>query len=108
MPAKSSLPTRRVFLASSAAAGASSVIPAAVRAASEGNAIRSFRIDIPEEALVDLRRRISATRWPFTPTLATARSFNIRSYLSPTCVSFSNLTCPSNATAPFCSHGESR
>jgi pimeloyl-ACP methyl ester carboxylesterase len=26
--------------------------------------IRPFRVDIPEEALVDLRRRIAATRWP--------------------------------------------
>jgi pimeloyl-ACP methyl ester carboxylesterase len=26
--------------------------------------IRSFRVDMPEEAIADLRRRISATRWP--------------------------------------------
>ena len=26
--------------------------------------IRSFRADIPEEAIADLRRRIAATRWP--------------------------------------------
>src|SRR3954447_14289903 len=26
--------------------------------------VRPFRIDVPEEALVDLRRRIAATRWP--------------------------------------------
>jgi hypothetical protein len=26
-------------------------------------AIRPFRIDVPEEDLVDLRRRIAATRW---------------------------------------------
>ena len=25
--------------------------------------IRPFRIDVPEEELVDLRRRIAATRW---------------------------------------------
>ena len=30
----------------------------------EDNAIRPFRINVPEEALVDLRRRIAATRWP--------------------------------------------
>ena len=29
-----------------------------------GQAIRPFHVDIPEEALVDLRRRIDATRWP--------------------------------------------
>src|SRR5205085_12269023 len=28
------------------------------------DAIRPFRIKIPEEALVDLRRRIAATKWP--------------------------------------------
>jgi pimeloyl-ACP methyl ester carboxylesterase len=26
--------------------------------------LRPFRVDVPEEALVDLRKRISATRWP--------------------------------------------
>ena len=28
------------------------------------NEIRPFRVDIPDEALEDLRRRIAATRWP--------------------------------------------
>jgi hypothetical protein len=27
-------------------------------------AIRPFRIDVPEEEVVELRRRIAATRWP--------------------------------------------
>ena len=26
--------------------------------------VRSFRIDVPEEDLLDLRRRIAETRWP--------------------------------------------
>lgn len=30
----------------------------------EGNSIRPFHINIPEEALIDLRRRILATHWP--------------------------------------------
>src|SRR5215204_4399344 len=30
----------------------------------EGVAARPFRIDVPEEDLADLRRRILATRWP--------------------------------------------
>src|SRR5215217_6261875 len=30
----------------------------------EESAVRPFRIDVPEEELVDLRRRILATRWP--------------------------------------------
>src|SRR5918999_1805970 len=32
-------------------------------------AIRPFRVDVPEEQLVDLRRRISATRWPDRETV---------------------------------------
>ena len=28
------------------------------------NEIRPFRVDIPDEALEDLRRRIAAVRWP--------------------------------------------
>ena len=32
--------------------------------AGEEAAVRPFRIDVPEEDLVDLRRRIAATRWP--------------------------------------------
>jgi hypothetical protein len=30
----------------------------------EERAVRDFHIDVPEEELVDLRRRILATRWP--------------------------------------------
>jgi pimeloyl-ACP methyl ester carboxylesterase len=33
-------------------------------ATAEATAIRPFRIDVPEEQLADLRRRIAATRWP--------------------------------------------
>ncbi|MFW3168401.1 epoxide hydrolase family protein [Geodermatophilus sp. CPCC 206100] len=29
-----------------------------------GSAIRPFRVEVPEEALTDLRRRLAATRWP--------------------------------------------
>jgi pimeloyl-ACP methyl ester carboxylesterase len=36
----------------------------------EGNAIRPFRVNIPEAALVELRRRIAATRWPEKETVA--------------------------------------
>ena len=62
-------PTRRSLLAISAAAGAFSLLPATARAADEDNAIRPFRINVPEEALVDLRRRIAATRWPDRETV---------------------------------------
>jgi pimeloyl-ACP methyl ester carboxylesterase len=37
--------------------------------AAEGTAIRPFVIDVPEEELVDLRRRIAATRWPDKETV---------------------------------------
>jgi hypothetical protein len=36
----------------------------------EGAAVRPFRIDVPEEDLVDLRRRIAATRWPDKETVS--------------------------------------
>ena len=64
----SSSPTRRGFLAASAAAGAFSLI-SAPRTAAADNAIRHSRIDVPEEALVDLRRRVMATRWPEQETV---------------------------------------
>ncbi len=35
-------------------------------------AVRTFRINVPEEALADLRRRISATKWPDKETVADA------------------------------------
>jgi Epoxide hydrolase N terminus len=39
--------------------------------------IRSFQIEIPEEQLDDLRRRIAATRWP-SKELVTDRSQGVR------------------------------
>jgi pimeloyl-ACP methyl ester carboxylesterase len=36
----------------------------------EGVTIRPFRIDVPEEDLLDLRRRIAATQWPEKETVA--------------------------------------
>jgi pimeloyl-ACP methyl ester carboxylesterase len=38
----------------------------------EDTSIRVFRIDIPEAALVDLRRRIAATKWPSQETVPDA------------------------------------
>jgi pimeloyl-ACP methyl ester carboxylesterase len=37
--------------------------------AAEANTIRPFQIDVPEEELADLRRRIAATRWPEKETV---------------------------------------
>jgi pimeloyl-ACP methyl ester carboxylesterase len=65
-------PTRRELLVAAAAAGASSTLARAASAtsgASEGDAIRPFRVDVPEDALVDLRRRIAMTRWPDKETV---------------------------------------
>jgi pimeloyl-ACP methyl ester carboxylesterase len=64
-----------VLLATSAAAAgliptALAAQPATARTAAEDTAIRPFRADIPEEALVELRRRIAATRWPDQETVA--------------------------------------
>jgi len=63
-------PTRRALLATSAAAGVASVFPRYSAAAPASDAIRPFRVDVPEEQLVDLRRRISTTRWPDRETVA--------------------------------------
>jgi pimeloyl-ACP methyl ester carboxylesterase len=65
-------PTRRGALATSAAAAAASLLPERLAAAPDAingatsmtDAIRPFRVDIPDELLVDLRRRLAATRWP--------------------------------------------
>jgi pimeloyl-ACP methyl ester carboxylesterase len=61
-------PDRRELLSAAAVGIAAASAPglfipsAASAAASEE--IRPFRVDVPEEALVDLRRRLAATRWP--------------------------------------------
>ena len=63
-------PTRRALLAASAAAGVVSLLPNALAAAADDNAVRPFKVNIPPEALTDLRRRITATRWPDKETVA--------------------------------------
>jgi pimeloyl-ACP methyl ester carboxylesterase len=64
---------RRKLLAGAAvglaAAGAASVIPLHPVVAAADDAIRPFRINVPEEALADLRRRLAATRWPDKETV---------------------------------------
>src|SRR5829696_8807364 len=74
-----SSPTRRDVLATTAAASAAvglaasaapgATAPGSPSTAEEDNAIRPFHINVPEEALVDLRRRINATRWPERETV---------------------------------------
>jgi hypothetical protein len=62
-------PSRRTLLAATAAGTFSLAAGTAARAVqtNEGagdSAIRPFRVEVPQEALVDLRRRINATKWP--------------------------------------------
>ncbi len=52
-----------------AVAGAASLLPADLAIAAQGDAIRPFRFNAPEEQLDDLRRRIAATRWPDRETV---------------------------------------
>jgi pimeloyl-ACP methyl ester carboxylesterase len=51
--------------------------PAEPRAVAEDTTIRPFRVDIPDQALDDLRRRIAATRWP-SRELVTDRSQGVQ------------------------------
>ena len=69
MSAKPPSPDRRKVLAASAAAAASSLLPAQPRAATISDAIRPFNIDVSQDELVELRRRILATRWPERETV---------------------------------------
>jgi pimeloyl-ACP methyl ester carboxylesterase len=70
-------PTRRSVLATSAAVAAVSLLPEYLAASPDAikgvrsmtDVIRPFRIDVPDEALVDLRRRIRETRWPERETV---------------------------------------
>jgi pimeloyl-ACP methyl ester carboxylesterase len=51
-----------------AVAGAS-LFPSQLAAAYASDAIRPFRVNVPEDQLVDLRRRIGAVRWPDQETV---------------------------------------
>src|ERR1700726_1496635 len=69
MSATSSSLDRREFLASSAAVGVSSLLATSARAAAGDGSIRPFHVNIPQDQLVDLRRRVLATRWPDRETV---------------------------------------
>jgi pimeloyl-ACP methyl ester carboxylesterase len=64
---------RRQFLGTAAmgiaAGGAYSLLPARAAAATDGNAIRPFHVSFAEADLVDLRRRVMATRMPDKETV---------------------------------------
>jgi pimeloyl-ACP methyl ester carboxylesterase len=78
MPIDPSSPTRRKFLANSALATSSAILVSGgalnflagnEAAAAAPGSIRPFQVNVPEEALVDMRRRILATRWPDQETV---------------------------------------
>jgi pimeloyl-ACP methyl ester carboxylesterase len=62
-------PTRRDLLVTTAAVGVAGLVPGTLHAMAAVAPIRPFRIQVPEEALVDLRKRIAATRWPDRETV---------------------------------------
>lgn len=86
MPVQPPKTTRRGFIVTSATVGAASFLPIQIVAAagdqsqpSDGKgsptgsqAIRPFHINFPDKALVDLRQRIRATRWPERETVTDA------------------------------------
>ena len=50
---------------------------------SDQTTVRPFRVEVPEEDLVELRRRIAATRWPSTGSLLTMAVGRGRSAVPP-------------------------
>src|SRR5580704_17311672 len=63
---------RRSFLVGSAAVGVSGLFATEAHAAADTAAIRPFRVNVPQEQIVDLRRRIAAANWPERETVADA------------------------------------
>ncbi|MCC8937713.1 epoxide hydrolase [Bradyrhizobium sp. Arg68] len=65
---------RRSILAGIAAgvavAGVASLLPEHSASGAEGDGIRPFKVQVPEDQLADLRRRLAATRWPDKETVA--------------------------------------
>jgi pimeloyl-ACP methyl ester carboxylesterase len=75
-------PSRRSFLATAAAVSAAGLLPGKLLAetaskkvnttnsqSTDSNAIRPFRVQISDQAITDLRRRIAETRWPDRETV---------------------------------------
>jgi pimeloyl-ACP methyl ester carboxylesterase len=67
---------RRRFVGTAATglaiAGAYSLLPQPLRAATGTEAIRPFKVSFPDKDLADLRRRIAATKWPARENVADA------------------------------------
>src|SRR5687767_2335191 len=71
MSDRSPSPSRRDLLATAAAAGAVGLLagyPGAI-AGEAADALRPFSVHVPEADIVDMRRRIAATRWPDRETV---------------------------------------
>ena len=68
------LQDRRQFLGTAAmgivSASAAGLLPIYPASAAKDDAIRPFRVNIPKDELVDLRKRVLATRWPDRETVA--------------------------------------
>lgn len=66
-------PDRRQLLGavamSAVAASVSGLLPSRPATAAVDSAIRPFRVNVPEHDLVDLRRRLAATKWPDKETV---------------------------------------
>ncbi len=70
--------SRRTLLLGGVATAALATLPSVVSAAARfdagqsvaTNTIRPFRVQVPQAALIDLRRRLAATRWPDAETVS--------------------------------------
>ena len=69
MSAGSQEVTRRDLLVATSAAGALSMLPGTLGAATGDAPIRPFTVNVPQAGLDELRRRIAATRWPEKETV---------------------------------------
>ncbi len=65
-----SSPSRGATPASTAKPPNSAPVPETSRSAADDTAIRPFHVHFPESELVDLRRRVNATRWPEKETVS--------------------------------------
>ena len=64
--------SRREGLKLGAATIVASLLPLPALAAEQAGAIRPFKVNFPDAALADLRKRINATRWPERETVTDA------------------------------------
>ena len=87
------LATSMAFSAASAATGAFAMLRPPPATGPDDTSVRPFRVAVDREALVDLRRRLAATRWPSAETVAdTSQGVRLA-----TPVSYTHLTLPTKA-----------